>query len=240
MFTGLFLCLVFIVGPAVAADWSRLNELPVPVSNSEVVVQYTDGSFRPLAAFSDSTKLTVAVFTDFLSSWELDNGRLPKLLGWIKDDNDYASVWVFPPDERQVYIQFTHLLSKRHGAGTRSRFTALKGAVRVFGRDDVGSALTSEFVRELRGHLFKKHRESVVLDEVLDNCKEASDLKQEYKQRCVANKDKCFRDGSNWCVTWRAQCERDPSCPGLLKSCPSCSRYAYFCTPYGSQRSFFV
>ncbi len=38
------LCLACLVGPAFAADWKRLKELPEDVSKSEVMIEYTDGS----------------------------------------------------------------------------------------------------------------------------------------------------------------------------------------------------
>ena len=116
----------------------------------------------------------MAVFADFLSNWELDNGKSPKLMGWWwNKDNGFAGMWTFPPDEKPAVIIFTHLLSKRHGAGARSRFTGLDGAARVFGRDDVGTALESEFVTVLRQHLLqelRKHSKPFVLDHVLGRC----------------------------------------------------------------------
>ena len=126
------------------------------MAKSEVRIQFTDGSLESLQKHLELSggkllggKLTVETFGDFLARWELDNGQLPKLLTWAKKDNQYIGEWVLPPAKEHLYIQFTHLLSKRQGGGSLSRFTAIEGGARVFGSDDIGTAVRSVFIREL-------------------------------------------------------------------------------------------
>ena len=177
----LVLCMVFLVGPVGAAEWEMIEELPDTVAESELVIQFSDRSLESLRKDFSSRhkysegKLTVETFGDFLARWELDNGQLPKLLNWWKKDNEYVSTWVLPPAKEPLYIQFTHLLSKRQGGGSLSRFTAIEGGARVFGSDDIGTAVRSMFIRALQSDVDTKYREAVVFPqkfpELLATCK---------------------------------------------------------------------
>ena len=172
--------------------------------------------------------MTVETFGDFLARWELDNGQLPKLLNWWKKDNQYVSTWVLPPAKEPLYIQFTHLLSKRQGGGSLSRFTTIEGGARVFGSDDIGTAVRSMFIRELRSDV-----------ELLAVCKRSSEARPKWlgdglglfklnntiPSVCWDYKPKCVQDQSAQCVEWRAVCDRDALCFGLDRGCDACENF---------------
>ena len=254
MIKALVLCLAFLVGPVGAAEWERIEKLPDAVADSEVVLQYTDGSLKSLPKHLELSggKLTVETFVDFLARWELDNGQLPKLLTWVKKDNQYIGVWVLPPAKEPLYIQFSHLLSKRQGRGSLSRFTEIAGGARVFGSDDIGTAIRSMFIRELTSDVDTKYREAVVFPqefpELLATCKRSSDAARLQWLRdsklgsfllnddpprlflpsqCRNYKPKCLQDQSAQCVRWRADCARDDvvTCIHIARGCVACEKF---------------
>lgn len=172
MIKVLFLCLVLLVGPVGAAEWEEIEKLPDAMAKSKVVIQFTDGSLRFLQKPFSKATVTVETFVDFLVRWELDNGQLPKLLTWLKNDNQYIGKWVLPPAKEPLYIQFSHLLSKRRGGGSLSRFTEIAGGNRVFGSDDMGTAVRSMFIRELLSDVWFCYDFPNKCNEIRETCRQ--------------------------------------------------------------------
>ena len=245
MVKTLVLFLVFSVGSVGAAEWERIEKLPDLVANSEVVIQYTDGSLRLLQQvgrkyYGEDGKLTVETFVDFLARWELDNGKLPKFLFWARQDNHYAVAWALPPEEEEpLYIQFTHLLSKRQGGGSKSRLTAIERGARVFGSDDdIGTAVRSVFIRGIQSHVSAKYKEDVVFPkkfaELLVTCGKAGDAARlldsvllnendDALPRCGNYKAECLQDQTRECISWRAKCPLLECYYGRSHWCESCT-----------------
>ena len=243
MIKTLVVCLVLLVVPVGATEWERIEKLPDAVANSEVVLQYTDGSL----AFLRKSKgtLTVETFVDFLARWELDNGQLPSFLFWAKKDNEYVAVWKLPPGEEELIIYFTHLLSKRQGGGSLSRFAGIDGGDRVFGSNDMGTAVGSMFIRALQSDIDTKYREAVEfprrVGKLLGSCKRSSDAKLKWlsdgkrlfhdinlSYGCARELPKCEQDQSVQCVDWRAGCDQqDPLCFSRPdRACDACQELA--------------